>query len=56
MYVDCYAVLAGATQWFCQWTTLNWEIEIYEDLQTGEMKTGNSFWVLPGKHHSKYDW
>ncbi|KAK4810552.1 hypothetical protein QYF61_004515, partial [Mycteria americana] len=25
IYVDSYAVWAGATQWLCQWETLNWE-------------------------------
>ena len=26
IYVDSYAVWAGATQWLCQWEALNWEI------------------------------
>ncbi|KAK4810584.1 hypothetical protein QYF61_007321 [Mycteria americana] len=26
IYVDSYAVWAGATQWLCQWETLNWEV------------------------------
>lgn len=26
VYVDSYAVWAGATQWLCQWEALNWEI------------------------------
>ncbi|KAK4828000.1 hypothetical protein QYF61_022777, partial [Mycteria americana] len=25
IYVDSYAVWVGATQWLCQWETLNWE-------------------------------
>ncbi|KAK4810748.1 hypothetical protein QYF61_007722 [Mycteria americana] len=28
IYVDSYAVWAGATQWLCQWETLNWEIHL----------------------------
>ncbi|XP_019330512.1 PREDICTED: uncharacterized protein LOC109279822 [Aptenodytes forsteri] len=26
IYVDSYAMWAGATQWICQWEALNWEV------------------------------